>query len=184
MSLFPDPRRIVTGHSQDGKSIVVDDNTISCLPTSIKCNFAVLYETHEFPATLHEWQDPIRQRTTNLANQNGVVLRVVDFPPNTETAFHRTESLDFGILHQGEITCHLDDGVQVEMKAGDTCVQRGTIHGWTNYSNKPARMYFVLTAAEPVVVSGTTLGEKGFDRKHVASGGTREGSSSQLEATT
>lgn len=85
MSLFPDPRRIVTGHSQDGKSIVVDDNTISCLPTSIKCNFAVLYETHEFPATLHEWEDPIRQRTTNLANQNGVVLRVVDFPPNTET---------------------------------------------------------------------------------------------------
>jgi hypothetical protein len=31
------------------------------------------------------------------------------------------------------------------MKAGDVCVQRGTIHGWTNYSDKPARVYFILT---------------------------------------
>lgn len=33
----------------------------------------------------------------------------------------------------------------MDMKAGDVCVQRGTIHGWTNYSDKPARMYFILS---------------------------------------
>lgn len=30
------------------------------------------------------------------------------------------------------------------MKPGDVCVQRGTIHGWTNTGTKTARIYFVL----------------------------------------
>jgi len=41
--------------------------------------------------------------------------------------FHRPESLDFGILFDGEVSCYLDDGVKVDMKPGDVCVQRGTI---------------------------------------------------------
>ncbi|KAI1113206.1 hypothetical protein F5Y14DRAFT_227395 [Nemania sp. NC0429] len=173
MSLFPDPRRIVTGHDDAGKAIVVADDTISCEPTPIKCNFAVLYETHQFPASNDEWIDPVNDRTKNLANDKGVVLRVVDFPPRTETMFHRTESLDFGILHEGEMTCHLDDGVRIDMKAGDVCVQRGTIHGWTNYSDKPARVYFILTAAHPAKVGNTVLEEAGFQRGNVESGGAK-----------
>jgi hypothetical protein len=85
MSMFPDPRRIVTGHNESGKSIVVDDSTIPCEPTPVKCNFAVLYETHQFPASLDAWEDPVLARTKSLANDKGVVLRVVDFPANTET---------------------------------------------------------------------------------------------------
>ncbi|EEA19315.1 conserved hypothetical protein [Talaromyces marneffei ATCC 18224] len=171
MSMFPDPRRIVTGHDDKGRSIVVADSTITCEPTPVKCNFAVLYETHQFPASNNEWVDPITTRTTDLSNKDGVVLRVVDFPPNTATIYHRTVSLDFGILHEGEITCHLDDGVRIDMKAGDVCVQRGTIHGWTNYTDKPARVYFILTAAEPVKINGQELGSDGFKREEVESGG-------------
>ncbi|KAF2712238.1 hypothetical protein K504DRAFT_499343 [Pleomassaria siparia CBS 279.74] len=172
MSLFPDPRRIVTGHNDSGRSIVVADSTIRCEQTPLKCNFAVLYETHKFPESNDaNWEDPIQTRTQSLANDKGVVLRVVDFPAKTETIFHRTESLDFGILHEGEITCHLDDGVRVDMKAGDVCVQRGTIHGWTNYSDKPARVYFILTAATPVKIDGKSLGDEGFQKEHVESGG-------------
>lgn len=85
MSLLPDPRRIVTGHSPEGKAIVVADSSIPCLPTPVKCNFAVLYETHQFPEKQNEWEDPMKRRTTNLANKEGIVLRVVDFPPHTET---------------------------------------------------------------------------------------------------
>ncbi|GAM44107.1 hypothetical protein TCE0_060f19464 [Talaromyces pinophilus] len=171
MKLFPDPRRIVTGHDDKGRSIVVADSTISCEPTPIKCNFAVLYETHKFPASNNEWVDPTTTRTADLSNKDGVVLRVVDFPPNTATIYHRTVSLDFGILHEGEITCHLDDGVRIDMKPGDVCVQRGTIHGWTNYTDKPARVYFILTAAEPVQINGQELGSDGFKREEVESGG-------------
>lgn len=93
MSLFPDPRRIVTGHDDQGRSIVVADSTIPCEPTPIKCNFAVLYESHKFPATNNEWVDPITTRTTDLSNKDGVVLRVVDFPPNTATV-----NISFGFI--------------------------------------------------------------------------------------
>ena len=48
-----------------------------------------------------------------------------------------------------ETGSHLDNGVEVHMKPGDTCVQRGTIHGWTNPTNKPARVYFVLIGKQP-----------------------------------
>ncbi|CAM1509796.1 Fc.00g001310.m01.CDS01 [Cosmosporella sp. VM-42] len=170
-SMFPDPRRIVTGHSPEGKAIVVADSPVPCVPTSVKANFAVLYETHQFPESNDDWVDPIKSRTTDLANDKGIVLRVVDFAPNTETMFHRTESLDFGILHSGEITCHLDDGVRVDMKAGDVCVQRGTIHGWTNYSDKPARVFFILAAADPVKIGGNLLKKTGYSKEEVESGG-------------
>lgn len=80
---------------------------INALPhpqTPINCNFAVLYETSQFPASnASPWVDPVAQKTASLANDKGVVLRVVDFPPRTETLYHRTVSLDFGILFAGEI---------------------------------------------------------------------------------
>ena len=84
-SPFPDPRRIVTGHDSKGKAIVVADSTIPCEPIGKDAHFAVLYETHEFPARLDEWNDPIKNRTKDLANSKGVVLRIVDIPANTET---------------------------------------------------------------------------------------------------
>ncbi|XRM42796.1 hypothetical protein ABZX51_006010 [Aspergillus tubingensis] len=169
--MFPHPRRIVTGHNSDGAAVVVDDREIPCVPTAINANYAVLYETHQFPESNDKWIDLIETRTTDLSNNKGIVLRVVDVPPKTRTMFHRTESLDFGILHSGEITCYLDDGVRVDMKAGDVCVQRGTIHGWTNHSDQPARIYFILSAAHPVTVGGKVLGATGYSKHEVATGG-------------
>jgi len=66
---------------------------------------------------------------------------------------------------------HLDNDVSIQMKPGDVCVQRGTIHGWTNPSDKPARIYFVLIAAKPVSVDGKVLGTTGFKHDEMQSGG-------------
>ncbi|KAL1966268.1 hypothetical protein VTN77DRAFT_4621 [Rasamsonia byssochlamydoides] len=169
--LFPHPRRVVTGHDADRNAIFVADSQIPCVPTPANCNFAVLWETHRFPASNDGWEDPILQKTKSLANPNGIVLRVVDFKPNTKTVFHRTESLDFGIVVEGEITCYLDNGVELDFKRGDVCIQRGTIHGWENKTDKPARVYFVLSAAEPVKIGDKVLGTTGFEDKDVESGG-------------
>jgi len=171
MSMFPDPRRIVTGHDDQGNAVVLKDGRIPCEPTPVKCNFAVLWETDQFPASISGDADPIDNKTQSLANDKGVVLRVVDIPPNTETLFHRTVSLDFGILFEGQLDCRLDNGVVVHMKPGDVCVQRGTIHGWTNPGSTPARIYFVLIAAEPVKIGDQVLGDTGFHKEDVASGG-------------
>ncbi|OKL61207.1 hypothetical protein UA08_03404 [Talaromyces atroroseus] len=169
--MFPHPRRIVTGHDEQGNAVFVDDKAIPTVPTSFDCDFAVLYETHEFPANLDEWKDPTLERTKSLANEDGVVLRVVDFKPHTKTRFHRTMSLDFGILFEGEITCYLDNGAELTLKKGDVCVQRGTIHGWENKSDKPARVYFILTASKPVHVGGKLLATAGFDDREAETGG-------------
>lgn len=83
--LFPHPRRVVTGHDEHGNAIYVDDKPIPTEATKLNANFAVLYETHEFPANLDEWKDPILERTKSLANDDGIVLRVVDFHANTKT---------------------------------------------------------------------------------------------------
>lgn len=83
--MFPAPRRVVTGHDDQGNAIYVDDKQIEPQPTGFDCDFAVLYETHRFPASNDGWEDPIEQSTKSLANDKGVVLRIVDFKPNTKT---------------------------------------------------------------------------------------------------
>jgi hypothetical protein len=86
MSFFPDPRRVVTGHDENGNAIIVKDSLIPTEPTGVDCSFAVLWETHQFPASNNGWEDPIVHKTKSLANADGVIVRVVDFKPNTNTA--------------------------------------------------------------------------------------------------
>lgn len=56
---------------------------------------------------------------------------------------HRTESIDYGIVLEGEVTLILDDSATV-LHAGDIIVQRGTNHAWSNRGSVPCRIAFVL----------------------------------------
>jgi len=56
---------------------------------------------------------------------------------------HRTETIDYGVVLEGELTLILDDS-EVDLKPGDIVVQRGTNHAWSNRSNKLCRILFVL----------------------------------------
>lgn len=56
---------------------------------------------------------------------------------------HRTETVDYGIVIEGELTLVLDDG-EVPLKPGSVVIQRGTNHAWANRSGKPCRMLFIL----------------------------------------
>jgi mannose-6-phosphate isomerase-like protein (cupin superfamily) len=56
---------------------------------------------------------------------------------------HRTESVDYGIVIEGEMTLVLDEG-EVLLKPGSVVIQRGTNHAWANRSAQPCRMLFVL----------------------------------------
>jgi mannose-6-phosphate isomerase-like protein (cupin superfamily) len=60
---------------------------------------------------------------------------------------HRTETVDYAVVLQGEITLLLDDQ-DVLLKAGDVVIQRGTNHAWSNRSDKPALMLYVLIDGE------------------------------------
>lgn len=56
---------------------------------------------------------------------------------------HRTETVDYAIVLEGEIDMLLDDE-DVHLKAGDVIIQRGTNHCWVNRYDKPCRMAFIL----------------------------------------
>jgi mannose-6-phosphate isomerase-like protein (cupin superfamily) len=56
---------------------------------------------------------------------------------------HRTETVDYAVVIEGELTLVLDDS-EVELKVGSVVIQRGTNHAWANRSGKPCRMLFVL----------------------------------------
>jgi len=56
---------------------------------------------------------------------------------------HRTETVDYAIVLAGEITMLLDES-EVTLKAGEVLIQRGTNHAWTNRTDQPARVLFVL----------------------------------------
>lgn len=69
---------------------------------------------------------------------------------------HRTESVDYGIVIEGELILVLDDS-EVQLKPGTVVVQRGTNHAWANRSGKPCRMLFVLLAGEYEAALKTAL---------------------------
>jgi quercetin dioxygenase-like cupin family protein len=63
--------------------------------------------------------------------------------------FHKTSSVDYAIVLSGEIHALMDEG-EVLLRAGDVLVQRGTNHAWSNRTDAPAYLAFVLIDAEPV----------------------------------
>jgi quercetin dioxygenase-like cupin family protein len=60
---------------------------------------------------------------------------------------HRTKSIDYAIVLDGEIDMLMDD-TEVHLKAGDVLIQQGTNHAWVNNGNEPCRVGFVLVDAK------------------------------------
>jgi uncharacterized cupin superfamily protein len=60
---------------------------------------------------------------------------------------HRTETVDYGIVLEGELVLILDEG-ETTVRAGDIVIQRGTNHGWSNRSDKNCRIAFILIDGE------------------------------------
>ncbi|MEQ6437959.1 cupin domain-containing protein [Comamonas sp. w2-DMI] len=60
---------------------------------------------------------------------------------------HTTDTIDYGVLLDGEIHLELDNGAVKQLGRHDTVIQNGTRHAWRNTSDKPATMLFVLVGA-------------------------------------
>jgi quercetin dioxygenase-like cupin family protein len=89
--------------------------------------------------------------------RNGTRFAVIDFPPDCQPHMHRTETLDYVIVIEGEIEMDMDKST-VKLKAGDIMVQRGTNHAWANRSGNRARVAFVLIDAEPLRIWNPVTG--------------------------
>ena len=125
-----------------------------------------VYTTSSMPANLNDeidiglHRDTISSGQLGLVKPNGTVCRFVDVAPGSTGLMHRTQSLDYGLVVEGNVLMELDDGSITPMTRGDVAVQRGTMHSWRNASETEwARMFFVLQDCQPVVVGGKTLKE-------------------------
>lgn len=147
------PRRVVTGHTPDGASVVVSDGPV---PVSRRLpqdgvEFHEIWNTSGSPApiTAREAVEPTERDLTVPPPSHGTKIRINEFAPGylneagLQSPVHRTRSIDYGVVLEGEITLVLDDS-EVTLHAGDVVVQRGTDHAWANRGTTTARVAFIL----------------------------------------
>jgi mannose-6-phosphate isomerase-like protein (cupin superfamily) len=151
------PRRVVTGHTPDGVSVVLSDGPVPVsrsLPED-GVEFHEVWSTAGAPArvTAVEVDEPTQRTLAVPPPPLGTKIRINEFAPGhldergLQSPVHRTASIDYGIVLSGEITLVLDDS-EVTLRAGDIVVQRGTDHAWANRGTEVARVVFVLVDGE------------------------------------
>lgn len=143
---------------------------IEAVPGTI---FHEVWTTAGSPAPVDNGIDPTIEPIDLLPPKSGTHVLFVDFPPETPDLFardadaarkafaqigdaaatsksdsphplmHRTETVDYGTVIEGEIVLILDNS-EVLLKPGSVVVQRGTNHAWSNRSGRMCRMLFVL----------------------------------------
>jgi len=137
-----------------------------------------LWETRSAPAKNKGNEETTNRPFQLHPPKNGTVFRIIHYPPDkarlsalkkeqamgedgsgrhaaTDTGnarhpgFHKTNSVDYAIVLQGEIVAMMDEG-EVVLQQGDVLIQRGTNHAWSNRTNHVATLAFVLVDAEPL----------------------------------
>jgi quercetin dioxygenase-like cupin family protein len=157
------PRRIVTGHDGDGRSVVLsDDPTPASQTIATGVTFHPLWSTAGSPAPIRasEPAEPTARELSVTPDPQGTILHVIDMPPGSSAPLHRTSTIDYGIVLEGEVDLELDDGSRTRMSTGDVAIQRGTAHAWYNRSQGVTRLLFVQIDGAFTDELRSTLGEQ------------------------
>jgi hypothetical protein len=64
-----------------------------------------------------------------------------------DPGMHKTNTVDYSVVYDGEIWLELDNGEILHLTRGDVVVQNGTRHAWRNKGTKPVTMLFFLNGA-------------------------------------
>jgi mannose-6-phosphate isomerase-like protein (cupin superfamily) len=156
-------RRLVTAVNAEGKSYFAEDSraphmtVIAGNPSFVATD---LWRTAQTPVQNgHPVDDGLGEPVGIEAPRDGSLFRIVEFPPDSEFGdevdlrslmHHRTASLDYAIVLSGEIWAVLDSDERL-LKPGEVVIQRGTAHSWSNRSEAPALVAFIMIGgtAEP-----------------------------------
>jgi len=178
MPLSQNVRRVVTVVDDDGKAVVLldGDNPHKMVRPNRNSVSRLLWLTDRSPAAMSGTADRAAVNTGIAPPAGGSIFRIVEFPPITpeierldpnqmqselgphapkrgrpprHPLMHRTRTVDYAIVMEGEIDMLLDDS-EIHLRAGDVLIQQGTNHAWVNRGTSPCRIAFVLIdAAEP-----------------------------------
>ena len=166
-------RRIVTGHNQEGRSIITIDGPPA---RSIGEDVGGLFELWNTDGNIIDTKDNLDRADQDIILSpptGGTKFRYFQINPTPEgipmeimqeiaadafekigaghhrvdtskhPAMHKTETIDYIILLKGDVTLILDED-EVTLKPHDVVVQRGTNHAWVNNGNEPALLIAVL----------------------------------------
>jgi mannose-6-phosphate isomerase-like protein (cupin superfamily) len=163
-------RRVVTGHDEHGKAVIVDDQVVE--PTTVTLTPTAYHELWraDLPPTLPD-TGTNGPKTTFFPPVGGYRFFLLTFPPGEGGAdlkgldieaglrelqeklpgmletnefdnpgMHTTDTVDMEIVISGEIVLELDDGIETTLRPGDVNIQNGTRHRWHNRGTEPAVM--------------------------------------------
>jgi len=171
-------RRVVTGHDARGRSVVLMDGESPhsfLLEKAGGLKLTEIWETRSSPADNSGSRDTAEHERRIEPVDGGTVFRVIEYPPDRvrlktldpdqffhgmgaraadavtrrHPGMHKTDTVDYCVVLSGEIWAVLDEG-EVLLRAGDCLVQRGTNHAWSNRSEEPCVIAFVLIDAKPL----------------------------------
>lgn len=170
-------RRVVTGHDAAGKAVFVSDDEVApyAPPFSPGNEFHQLWGFDATPRFPDDGTRPAP--STYFPGVGGFRFNFFAIPPDgeqvpdgldlaeafadmeanlpglaghmerDEPGMHTTATLDVEVVLAGTPVLELDDGAKVTLQPGDTVVQNGTRHRWSNPGAVPAVMAVVLVGA-------------------------------------
>jgi hypothetical protein len=176
MNSNEDLRRVVTTVDASGTAVVLFDgpNPHKRVRPHRKTVSRLLWVSDGAPADMTGTADRAAAEIGIAPPAGGSIFRVIDIPPTPPEVdaldltyqqqligdhaprkgrpprhplMHRTRTLDYVIVMDGEIDMLLDDS-EIHLKAGDVMIQQGTNHAWVNRGTKPCRIAFVLIDAK------------------------------------
>ena len=166
-------RRIITGHNEDGKSIITMDGPPARSIGEDVGGLFELWNTDGNDIISTDYIDRADEEIILSPPDGGTKFRYFQINPLPECvpeemmqeiaadafekigaahhridtskhpAMHKTETIDYIILLKGDVTLVLDQE-EVDLKPFDVVVQRGTNHAWVNNGDEPALLIAVL----------------------------------------
>ena len=165
-------RRVVTGHSPDGKAVVINDEEVAAFPIgSFGSATTLLWGRDDLARFPDDGARP--PFAAALPPPGGTRLSMMELAPQGDDfdqfvrdalapwadpdnpGMHRTPSIDYDIVLSGTVGLELDDGNEVTLSPGDVVVQNGTRHRWHNRGDAVARVLSVMIGATREVDGGT-----------------------------
>jgi mannose-6-phosphate isomerase-like protein (cupin superfamily) len=171
-------RRVVTANVDGKSILRSDEQLQSYEFKSVPSYEHTLVWVNPTTPDLHEEQRFDRYPDSIVPGPGGTSLHVVTFPPGSvsadpsfdgeaarnealtrlggladhfekeDPAMHKTNTVDYAVVYDGEIWLELGDAKTVHLKRGDVVVQNGTRHAWRNNGITPVTMLFFLNGAK------------------------------------
>jgi hypothetical protein len=139
-------RRVVTGLDEQGRSTIVFDGLSDTRTVGPGWALNDIWQVDAVPPRASDDHTLLPGETVFAPSVGGIVWRMAMLPPDSTwqpavdrdepVGMHATETLDIVTILSGEVYAVLED-CETLLRSGDTIVQRGTVHTWSNRSDEP-----------------------------------------------